>query len=495
MKKYLGFDLGASSGRAIVGLLEKNQLKLDEIYRFSNGGIKISESLYWDVLRLYQKIRKGLRKYSDKYGSELQGIGIDTWGVSFVLLDKNDELVGMVNHYRDKRAENMYNEIFKIISKEEIFNQTGIQFMVVNSLVHLFSMVHNESPQLSITKTLLMLPDYFNFLLTGRKVSEYSIATTSQLFNPVKNDWAYGIIKKLGFKTDWFCKIIQSGTIIGSLKEDITEDTNLTAKTKLIAVLSHDTGSAVGAVPVDMIKYQQGEWAYLSAGTWCLIGVELDKPILDDKALNYNFTNEGGINNTIRFLKNITGLWIIQECKRIWDNEGLNLSWETITTQAKRASAFQYFIDPNDPLFTNPPDMINAIKEFCRIHNQKPPESVGEISRTVFESLAFKYREVLEMIEEIIGKKIKIIHIIGGGSKNELLNQFTANILNIPAKAGPSEATVIGNILVQALALGDIKDVTELRNVVINSFPIKEYNPENVENWNVGYKTYLDKIK
>ena len=243
------------------------------------------------------------------------------------------------------------------------------------------------------------------------------------------------------------------------------------------------------------MKYQQGEWAYLSAGTWCIIGVELDKPIIDDIALNYNFTNEGGIDNTIRFLKNITGLWIIQECKRIWENEGLNLSWETITTQAKHASAFQYFIDSNDPLFTNPPDMINAIKEFCSIHNQKPPESVGEISRTVFESLAFKYREVLEMIEEIIGKKIKIIHIIGGGSKNELLNQFTANILNIPVKAGPSEATVIGNILVQALALGDIKDIVELRHIVMKSFPIKEYNPENVENWNNGYKIYLDMIK
>ncbi len=491
--KVLAIDLGASSGRAILGVISKsNLLELEEIYRFENGGIQIFDSLYWDVLGLFQEIKKSLRKYVDKHGSNLDSIGVDTWGVDFALLDENDELLGPVHHYRDKRTDGMLEEMFKAVPKEDIFNQTGVQFLPINASTQIFSMIKNKSPRLSITRTFLMLPDFFNFLLSGVKASEYSDATTSQLYDPIKNQWSLDLIRNLGLKTEWFCKIIQPGTVLGHLKKYIAEDVGLGKDVKIIAPLTHDTGSAVAAAPVDMNKYQREEWAYLSSGTWSLIGVELTEPLINEKALEHNFTNEGGINGTIRFLKNLTGLWLIQECKRLWDKEGLDLSWEEIEKQAREAPRFKNYINVDDPAFLNPPNMIEAIEEFCEAHGQSAPKSVGEISRTIFESLTFRYKQALENLEYIIEKKIKILHVIGGGSKNALLNQFSANILNITIEAGPIEATAIGNILVQALALGRIKDVYELRKIVKNSFPIKKFEPKNVNNWKDGYKNYLN---
>lgn len=491
----LAIDLGASSGRTIVGFLKKDKLTIEPLYSFSNGGIHLFNSSYWNILGLYQEILISLKLFVKKYGTKLNGIGIDTWGVDFVLLNSKDEIIGYPHHYRDKRTDGILKKLFKIVSKEELFNHTGIQMMAINSSSQLFSMVMDNSPQLSIAKSFLMIPDYINFLLSGVKASEYSIATTSQLYNPITNDWAYDLIHKLGYNKEWFCKIVKPGTILGNLNEYITKEVGLSKDTKLITPLCHDTGSAIAAVPVDMEKYNQGEWAYLSSGTWSLLGVELEKPLISQKALNYNFTNEGGINRSIRFLKNITGMWIIQECKRIWNQQGLHLNWTDIDKEVEKVESFKFFINPNDTIFLNPTNMIQTLQNYCRDHDQKPPESIGEISKTIFESLAFCYRQTIENLEDTIEKKIKVLHIIGGGTKNVLLNQFTANILRIPVIAGPVEATAIGNILVQCFALGKVKNINQIRTIVRKSFPINEYLPKDTEKWETGYKIYLEKIQ
>ncbi len=491
--RILAFDLGASSGRAIIGRLdENNRLKLEELCRFQNGGVSAAGSLYWDVLNIYKEILNALFLYGKKYGPNLESIGIDTWGVTFVLLDENNELIGPVHHYRDKRTVGMIEEMCKVVPKEEIFKQTGVQFMELNSSTQIFSMVRNKSSRLSIARTFLMLPDYFNFLFSGVKACEFSDATTTQLYNPLKKDWAFELIRALGLKSEWFLKVVPGGTILGNIDQDIAKETGLLKSIKIIAPLTHDTGSAYAAVPVEMDKYKDGEYAILSSGTWSLIGVELKEPLISDKALKYNYTNEGGINGSIRFLKNVTGLWLIQECKQLWDKAGLNLSWEDVEREASKEKAFSVFINPDDHAFMNPSNMIDEIKEFCKNSNQSIPSTVGQIARVIFESLALKYRQTIKNLEDIIGKKIKILYIIGGGSQNELLNQFTANALNIPVKAGPSEATAIGNILVQALALGKIKSVAELREIVKMSFEIKEYLPKDVDTWNKVYSKFKE---
>jgi len=491
LKRFLGFDIGASSGRAIVGTLNDNKLSLDEIYRFPNSGIRKGDSYLWNISGIYNEIIKGFKKYVNKYGNHVDGIGIDTWGVDFILLDEFDEPVGPSHHYRDVRTKGMLKYMFEKVPKEEIFRETGIQFMELNSSTQLYSLIHNHSSQLARSETFLMIPDYLNYLLCGKKCSEYSIATTSQLFNPNTSDWSQKIIEKLGLECKLFQKIIPSGTVLGKLKKDITQEVGLIEDTYLIAPACHDTGSAIVAVPVDMKRYRRGEWAYLSSGTWSLLGVELEKPIINKKTLESNFTNEGGVENTIRFLKNVTGLWIIQECKKIWEKQGLDYSWDQIVSMAIEAKPFQYFINPDDPLFHNPPDMINAIQQFCERSKQIPPKTMSDISRAIFEGLAFRYREIVQSIEMVTEKKIECLFIIGGGSSNQLLNQFTANSLNIPIKAGPIEATSIGNILMQAKAVGLVKNLEELRKYVIQSFPISNYYPEDTKSWDDAFEEFL----
>ena len=493
--KYLAIDLGASSGRAIVGIIEENKLKLEELYRFPNSGIQIGESLYWDLLSLFKEIKKALLIYVKRHGNVLDSIGINTWGVDFVLLDEKDELIGPIHHYRDKRTVGMIEKMCNVVPKEEIFNQTGIQFLELNSSTQIFSMIKNESPRLSITKTFIMLPDFFNYLLSGVIVSEFSDVTTTQLYNPVKKEWAYDLIEKLGLKSEWFQKIVPGGTILGVIQDNIAEEVGLNKDTKIIAPLTHDTGSAYAAVPVDMNEYEEGEFGILSSGTWSLLGVELKVPLISDRALKYNYTNEGGINGTIRFLKNITGMWLIQECKKLWDKDNPSLTWNDIDLEAQKEEKFQFFINPDDHSFMNPSNMIQAIKDYCKNTNQNIPETIGQISRTIFECLAFRYREAIENLEDIIKKKIRILHIIGGGSQNTLLNQFTANVLNIPVKAGPIEATAIGNLLVQALTLERVDDIVELRQIVKNSFPVIDFTPKFTTPWNDAYTKYLQTIK
>jgi sugar (pentulose or hexulose) kinase len=393
-------------------------------------------------------------------------------------------------HYRDVRTKGVLDKLFNYISKKEIFQRSGIQFMEINTSTQLFSLVHNDPAHLKESDTLLMVPDYLNYLLCGKKYTEYSIATTTQLFNPKTSNWSKELIERIGLDYKLFQKIIPSGTILGNLNKEIVKDLGL-SNALVIAPACHDTGSAIAAVPVDMKSYKRGEWAYLSSGTWSLLGVELDKAIINEKTLEFNFTNEGGVENTIRFLKNVTGLWLIQKCKKEWEKQGLDYTWDEIEVKASKAKPYQSFINPDDSNFYNPPSMVDAIKNYCKKTSQSVPEKIGEIARTIFESLAFRYKQILNYIEEIIGKEVKILFIIGGGSSNDLLNQFTANSLNIHVKAGPIEATAIGNILVQAKAVGLIKNLNELRDIVIKSFHIREYFPKNVNNWISGYRKYL----
>ncbi|TXT64474.1 MAG: Rhamnulokinase [Promethearchaeota archaeon] len=491
MKRFLAFDFGASSVRAIVGNLENNFLKINEIYRFSNKPLKINRSLYWDLFRLYEHMKKGLKKYVEIYGPDLEGIGVDTWGLDFVLLDKDDEPIGPFYCYRDKRTEGMVEQLLGTLPKELIFEETGIQFISVNSSTQMFSMTKNKRSHLDLVKSFLMVPDYINFLLSGKKVSEFSIATTSQLFNPVQYNWSEKVITSMGIKNEWFMPIINPGDTIGNITPDLSRETGLSVNTKIIAPLCHDTGSAVAAVPVDMKKYDYGEWAYISSGTWSLMGVELERPLINQSVLKYNFTNEGGVNRTIRFLKNITGLWLLQECKRIWDSHSLQLNWQNIEVEAKNAEAFKAFIDPNDERFINPENMINAIQQYCKMTNQYIPQTIGEIARTIFESLALKYKEVLDSLEILTSIKIKVLHVIGGGSKNSLLNQFTANILDIPVITGPTEATAIGNLLIQALGTGIIMNISELRTIVNNSFNTDHYRPQHTGKWDEAFDRFL----
>jgi rhamnulokinase len=491
LKRFLSFDIGASSGRAIVGILNNGNLVLDEIYRFPNSGIKKNDSFLWDISGIYSELLNGLREYVKIYGSIVDGIGIDTWGVDFVLLDKDDELVGPSHHYRDSRTEGMLSNMFEKVPKDEIFKQTGIQFMEINSSTQLYSLIHNKSPQLNMSETFLMIPDYLNYLLCGRKCSEYSIATTTQLINPNIQNWANELIEKLDLNRLLFQEIVPSGTILGKLRKEIAKDIGLEEHTNIIAPACHDTGSAIAAVPVDMEKYERGEWAYLSSGTWSLLGVELDKPLINEKSLKFNFTNEGGAENTIRFLKNVTGLWILQECKKEWENRGLDYTWGKIVSEAMEAKPFQCFINPDDPLFHNPPDMIKALQKYFEKNNQIPPITIGDISRTIFEGLAFRYRQIIDSIEKITKKEVQILFVIGGGSSNQLLNQFIANSLNIPIRAGPVEATSIGNILMQAKAVGSVNNLEELRKYVIQTFTLSDYYPEDVKSWMNAYKDYL----
>ena len=491
MERFIAFDIGASSGRTMLGVLDNGKLSLNEIYRFPNFGVKIGQSFFWNLLHIYTEVLEGLKEYVKRYGNKADGIGIDTWGVDFVLLDKNDELVGLSHHYRDDRTKGMLNHMFEKVSKEEIFGTTGIQFMEINTSTQLFSLVFNKSPQLTVSKSLLMIPDYLNYLLTGIKYSEYTIATTSQLVNAHSLDWSKNLINKLGLDAKLFQDIVQPSTLLGPINDYIAEDVGLVKGTKVIAPACHDSASAIAAVPVDMKTYKRGEWAYLSSGTWSILGVELDTPLITPKSLELNITNEGGVENTIRFLKNVTGLWLIQECKKVWENEISDLTWEDIVSKASKAESFQYFINPDDPKFHNPPNMVHAIQDFCYETNQNIPHNLGEISRTIFESLAFRYKQVIENLESILEKKIKILFVIGGGSSNRLLNQFTANSLNIPIQAGPIEATTTGNVLLQAKAINSEINLERLREIVRDSFTIEDYFPENNEKWKNEYEKYL----
>ena len=487
--KFLAFDFGASSGRAILATFDGKKLNLEEKHRFSNDPVTVNGGMYWDVLRLFHEIKQGILKCANSGDRDIDCIGIDTWGVDYGLLDKNDKLLENPYHYRDTRTDNMIEKACEIVSKQEIFNETGIAFNWFNTIYQLLSEKLSDTTAYNNAKTLLFMPDLLNFFLTGEKRCEYTIASTSQMFDSSKQEWASGLLNKLGIRTDIFPEMIYPGEQVGVLKAELAEELGV-GRIPVIAVASHDTGSAVASVPVTDTK----DFIYISSGTWSLMGVELDAPIVSEKSMEYNFTNEGGVNKTIRFLKNIMGLWLIQESRRQWDREGTLLSFDELEKQAREAKPFESLIDPDYEAFQTPGNMPEKIREYCRKTNQPVPETKGEIIRCIAQSLAFRYRKTIEDMENVTGRKYSVINIVGGGIKDKMICQFTANGTKRAVEAGPVEATSIGNIVVQAMAVGAIKDLHEGREVVKNSFDIARYEPQDCEEWDKAYQKWLDII-
>lgn len=480
--KFIAADFGAESGRLILGTFKNNRISLQEIHRFPNRQVKVFGHIYWDLLYLFDELKKGLRFAANQGHGELAGIGVDTWGVDFGLIGRKDHLLGNPYAYRDSRTRGMMEKAFKLIPRDEIYRITGIQFMQLNSLFQLLSMVETSHPFLDQAERLLFMPDLFNFLMTGRKVSEYSIASTSQLLNARTRQWSAEVFSQLNLPLDIMPEILPPGSVIGKLLPDICEETGL-APTEVITPAGHDTASAVAAVPaVDT------DWAYLSSGTWSLLGVELKEPIITGQSLKNNFTNEGGVDNTIRFLRNNMGMWLLERCRKQWQQEKTDVSYDHLLILAAQASPFHCFIDPDDPGFLHPANMPQAIRQFCKNNQQPVPQSQGEIVRCIFESLALKYRFIVEKINSMRSQKIQKLHIVGGGSRNEMLNQFTANALGIPVYAGPVEATALGNILIQAISRGVVADLAEGRELVSASFPVKEFRPKGTAAWDEIYQ-------
>jgi len=490
VRNFLAFDLGAESGRAVLGTLDAGRLNLSEKHRFANPMGRINGHLYWNLLAQWEELKTGLRKAAvEQHGDQkspvtLHGIGVDTWGVDFGLLSPSGEILGNPFNYRDSRTDGMFDLAFARVPREQIFESTGVQFMEINSLYQLMSMNETRSALLEIAGTLLFVPDLFNYLFTGVRKCEFSIVTTSQMYDPRKKTWAKEMMEKLGLPTKILPEIVPSGTVIGPLQMSVADECGV-EQIPVIAPASHDTASAVAAVPADGT-----DWCYISSGTWSLMGVELSDPIINEKSLRYNYTNEGGVGGTIRFLKNIMGLWLVQECRRHWQREGHDHSYGELTQMANRSKPLACLIDPDHKPFLSPGDMPLKIEAFCKKTGQRPPNTRGEYVRACLDSLALTYRRTLEGLEDVLGKTVGVIHIVGGGCQNELLNQMTADACGRPVLAGPIEATAIGNILVQAMATGDVKTLAEARQIVRNSFDVKRHEPTASKQWEEAYARY-----
>src|SRR6266850_3649384 len=487
---YLGVDLGAESGRVMAGLWDGKRIRLEELHRFPNGPVEIGDTLRWDVLRLWAEIQQGLGLAARKFGKSVKSVGVDTWGVDHVLLSKSNELLAQPFHYRDARTNGIMARAFRRVPREKIFAATGLQFMEINTLFQLLALQKNNPEILANADCLLMMPDFFHWCLSGARVAEFTDATTTQFFHPTKRDWSYDLLKRFNLPTKILPKVVSPGTRLGSLRKSVANRTDL-SEISVIAPASHDTGSAVAAVPALSLSPSDGErgssetWAYLSSGTWSLMGLEVREAQLSKRVLDFNLTNEGGVDGTYRLLKNITGLWLVQQCKRAFEAKGKKVEYSRLVRLAKAASPLRSFIDPDDPRFGNPRDMPAAIRSFCKETRQPIPDSEGALIRCALESLALKYQTVLECLEQVSGKCVEVIHIVGGGSRNALPNQFTADACNRPVLAGPVEATVFGNILMQARACSEISSLNELRSIVRNSCEIQTFTPKSsqVSDW------------
>lgn len=492
MLKLLAFDYGASSGRAMLGQYNGSRLSLREIHRFSNDPVMLSNSLHWDVLRLYHELKQGVLRCVLEGERDIASIGIDTWGVDFGFLDKHGKLIGNPYHYRDDNTKGMIEKASEIISKEEIYDITGIQFQPFNTLYQLMSMKLNQSTYLDQAKTMLFIPDLFRYFLTGEVSTEYTIASTSQMLDAGTGKWAAKLLDKLNIPRDILTDIIQPASMAGRLTGRVSDELGV-ARIPVVAVAEHDTASAVVAVPA-----VEGKYAYLSSGTWSLLGIETDLPVINESTYEANYTNEGGYNGTIRLLKNIMGLWIYQECRRTWQKKGESVDYGELEEGAYKVEGFKSIIDPDHESFYSPGNMPSKVQEFCRRTGQRVPEDKYEIVRCIMESLALKYRMAMEELEHIVGYTIPVLHIVGGGSKNKMLSRFTADAIGKPVIAGPDEATTLGNLLLQLIALGEVKDINEGRLLIKESFPSTVYMPADRAAWDEAYekfKAIIDKAK
>ncbi|MFQ3577640.1 MAG: rhamnulokinase family protein [Verrucomicrobiia bacterium] len=475
--QYLACDLGAESGRVILGTLENGCLALEEIHRFPNGPVRVLGSLRWNVLGMYAQLKEGLALGAAK-ATALRSLSVDSWGVDYVYIRHDQPHLSVPFHYRDARTDTAFLEATKRVPRKDIFENTGIQFMPLNTLYQLYDDLERQPEVIKLATRFLCIGDYLNYLFSGRDVMERSLASTTQLFDPRLGEWSKKLIKSFGFREQIFPDLVDAGSVTGPVLPDVAVECGLPLDVAVAAVPSHDTACAVAAVPAE------GEdWAYLSSGTWSLLGLELERPIITPESFEANFTNEVGLNRSIRFLKNIAGLWILQECRRTWASRGEKFEYAELVSAAEGAEAFRSLIDPQDPAFLKPGEMPSRVAAYCEKTGQPVPTAHGEIVRCILESLALVYSLALEQAMRLSGRSVKKLHVVGGGSRNHLLNQFTASACGITVLAGPEEATAAGNVLVQALACGELKSSKELRQVVGRSFEVKIYNPVDIELW------------
>lgn len=482
-KRVLAFDFGASSGRAIIGCFDGDKITLEEVHRFSNDPVSVGGTVYWDVLRLFYEIKQGIIKA--KIAGGFDSIGIDTWGVDFGLIDSEGKLMENPVHYRDARTVGLVDEAFKTMPKEKLYGITGIQFMELNTLFQLISLKKYRPWMLERADKMLFMPDLFGYMLTGKMCAEYSIASTSQLIDLDKRMWSKEILDAFGIKESVFAPLVQPGTVLGELSKEVCEECGVDP-VPVISVCGHDTQSAITSVPCE-----NGDFAFLSSGTWSLFGTELDKPIVNETSMNINITNEGGFDGSTGFLKNIIGLWLIQESRRQWKREGKEYSYADLEKLALAAEPFKCFIDPDAPEFVPHGNIPERVREFCRKTGQYVPETVGEIMRCIYESLAMKYRLTFEKLRECTERDYPVIHVIGGGTKDGLLCQMTANSCDRTVKAGPIEATVMGNVAVQLMSDGSVENIGQARKIVAESSELKTFEPKDTDKWAGAYEDFL----
>ncbi|MHC4130691.1 MAG: rhamnulokinase [Planctomycetota bacterium] len=484
-KQYIAVDLGAESGRVMLGTVSESKVKLEEVYRFVNGAAKEDECLRWDFRVFFSEIKKGIGKAIKQSKGLIDGIGVDSWGVDYGLIGEDGALLENPYHYRDSRTDGILEKAFELMDKRNIYNHTGIQFMQINTVYQLLS-THLYNPDLlSRAKNLVFMADLVSYYLCGRVCAEYTLASTSGLMDMRTGQWSEEVFKNLSLPIEIMPKVVQSGTVLGKLKKEICNELGC-EPIDVIAVGSHDTADAVAAVPTTNDK-----WAYLSSGTWSLMGIECPEAVINEMTFEHQFTNEGGVEGTILLLKNIMGLWVLQECRRDWENKGEKLTYAELTCLAEKARPFEAYIDPDHTGFLSPGDMPNRVNEYLSGIGAKPITEKGQIVRAILESLAMKYRSVAQAVERITQESIDTLHIVGGGIKNELLCQFAANATGKRIITGPIEAATTGNVLMQARATGQIDTADRAREIVRNSFELKEYLPQDTKLWETHYQKII----
>jgi rhamnulokinase len=480
-RHFLAFDLGAESGRAVLATYDGSSLALEELHRFANEPVAVGSELYWDILRLWHEIRRGLQAASQHGPAELDGIGVDTWGVDYALLGENGRLLQNPYHYRDSRTDKIMDEFFRIVPREEVYRQTGVQFMQLNTLFQIFAASRQTPGLLALTEHFLTVPDLLNYWLTGVMRSEFTIATTTQMYDPRRRGWASDLLSRSGLPTNIYSEVIQPGTVVGSLLPSLASAAGLSGA-DVIAPACHDTGSAVAAISMTPST------VFLSSGTWSLMGAEIPEPIINDEALRLNFTNEGGVGGTIRLLKNIMGMWLLQGCRRRWLAEGKECDYGTLVNLASARPVLRTIVDPDHASFLHPTDMTATLREYARRTEQPQPEVQADYVQTVLESLALKYRYTVDALRALTGTRYTEIRVVGGGAKNRMLNQYTADATGLRVIAGPFEATALGNVAMQMVARGAAGSVAEARAIIDRSFATETYEPRDQAPWDAAYQ-------
>ncbi len=486
-KHFFAFDLGATSGRSILGTYAQGKLELKELTRFPNKITRIHDKYFWDITALFEALKDGLKAVAQQ-DIKIDAIGIDTWGVDFVYLGEDGTILSQPRCYRDPYTDGKPEEYFKLIPKKEVYDITGIQIMNFNSIYQLYAANQENFSPMKAAKSILFMPDALSYMLTGEKVCEYTIASTSQLLNAKTRKFEEQLFEKVGVSADLMGELVMPGKVIGYLSDAICRECGIN-KAPVIAVAGHDTASAVVAVPAENENF-----AYLSSGTWSLMGIELLQPVISEESYAMNFTNEGGVDGTIRFLKNITGMWLLEQCRKEWETEGISYTYPKIVEMSQTSAGFQSLVDPDHPSFANPESMTTAIADYCRNTGQQVPSKHADFIRCIFDSLALKYKYVLDRLQEIAPFKIEKLHIIGGGSQNRLLNQMTANAIGMPVVAGPAEATALGNVMIQAKGLGILDTLQDVRNVINRSVSPDIFEPQNQQEWAGAYSKFFDLV-